>query len=66
MIGPLFLSTEFRRLGTHGTKPRQQLLSAWQVSFSLDYPNLPILAKLLSALFNLEQLVECYLTLVEC
>jgi hypothetical protein len=66
MVGPLFLSAESRRLGTHGTKPHQQLPSACQVSFGLDYSDLPNLVKLLSALFDLEQLIECYLTLVEC
>jgi hypothetical protein len=63
---PLFLSVESRRLGTHGTKPHQQPPSASQVSFGLDYPHLPDLAKLLSALFDLEQHVGCYLALVEC
>jgi hypothetical protein len=29
----MFLSTESRRHGTHGTKPHQQSLSAWQASF---------------------------------
>jgi hypothetical protein len=50
MVGPLFPSFESRRLGTHGTKPRQQPPSAWQASLGLDYSNLPFLAKLLSAL----------------
>jgi hypothetical protein len=36
------------------------------MSFSLDYSDLPILAMLLSALFDLKQLVECYLALIEC
>jgi hypothetical protein len=66
MVGPLLLSVESRRLGTYGTKPRQQPPSVWQKSFSLDYPDLPVLAKLPSALFNMEQPVECYLALVEC
>jgi hypothetical protein len=66
MVGPLVLSTKSRRLGTYGTKPRQQPPSAWQASFSLDYSNLPVLAKLPSALFDLEQLVKCYLALIEC
>jgi hypothetical protein len=66
MVGPLFLSAESRRLDTHSTKPHQQPSSAWQVSFGLDYSDLPNLAKLPSALFDLEQLVECYLTLAEC
>jgi hypothetical protein len=66
MVGPVFLSAESRRLGTHGTKPRQQPLSAWQASFGLDYADLPNSTKLPSALFDLEQVVECYLALVEC
>jgi hypothetical protein len=61
----MFLSTESRRYGAHGTKPHQLAPSAWQVSFNLDQPDLPILAKLPSALFDLEQLVECILALVE-
>jgi hypothetical protein len=39
---------------THGTKPRQQPLSAWQVSYNPDQPDLPVLAMLPSALFDLE------------
>jgi hypothetical protein len=65
MAAPLFLSTESRRFGTHGTKPHQQPPSAWQENFGLDYSDLPILATLPSALFNFEQLIECYLALVE-
>jgi hypothetical protein len=66
MVAPLFLSAESRRLGTHGIKPHQQPPSAWQASFGLDYVDLPNLMKLPSALFDLEQLIECYLALVEC
>jgi hypothetical protein len=66
MVGPLFLSVESRRLGTHDTKPHQQPSSASQASFDLDYSDLPILAKLPSALFNLEQLIEFYLAPIEC
>jgi hypothetical protein len=62
---PLSLSTESRRRGTHGTKPCQQPSSAWQESFNPDQPNLTVLAKLSSVLFDLEQLVECILALVE-
>jgi hypothetical protein len=62
---PLFLSTESRRCSTHGTKPRQQPSSAWQGSFNPDQLDHPVLVKLPSALFDLEQLVECILTLVE-
>jgi hypothetical protein len=62
----LFLSAKSRRLSTHDTKPDQQPSSAWQARFSLDYRDLPILAKLPSALFDLEQLIECYLALIKC
>jgi hypothetical protein len=63
---PLFLFVESRILVTHGTKPHQQPPSAWQAGFSLDYPDLLVLAKLPHALFDMEQLVECYLALIEC
>jgi hypothetical protein len=40
--------------------------SAWQAIFSLDYLHLPILLKLSITLFDLEQLVKCYLALIDC
>jgi hypothetical protein len=67
MSGPtLGRVTQSKRCGTHGTKSRQQLLSAWQESFSLGPLDLLVLVKLPSAMPDLEELVECYLTLVEC
>jgi hypothetical protein len=39
--GPPFLLSESNRLGTHGTKPRQQPPSAWQVNFGFEKSNLP-------------------------
>jgi hypothetical protein len=51
---PLFLSVESRRCGIYGTKPIQQLPSAWQASFNPDQSNLHVLMKLSSVLFDLE------------
>jgi hypothetical protein len=64
-LAPLFLSIESRRCGTHGTKAHQQLPSPWQASFNPVQPDLPVLVKLPSALFDLEQLIKCSLALVE-
>jgi hypothetical protein len=41
--GPLFLLSKSIRCGTHGTKPRQEPPSAWQVSFGFENSNLPLL-----------------------
>jgi hypothetical protein len=54
MVGPLLFSAESKRCGTHGTKPHQQPPSVWQASFNPNQPDLPALAKLPSALSDLE------------
>jgi hypothetical protein len=44
-----------------------KLISSPRVpSFGLVYLDLPVLAMLLGALFDLKELIECYLALVEC
>jgi hypothetical protein len=57
MVGPLFLSSRSKRGGTHGTRPRQQPPSAWQAIFGPNQPGIPVLAKLSSALSDLEWLI---------
>jgi hypothetical protein len=41
MVGLPFLLFESSQPGTHGTKPHQQHLSAWQVNLGHENPNLP-------------------------
>jgi hypothetical protein len=41
MVGPPILLSESSQSGTHGTKPRQQPLSAWQVSLYPESSNIP-------------------------
>jgi hypothetical protein len=63
---PLFLSVESRRCGTHGTKPHQQSLSAWQASFNPSQSDLPTFGEVAECSGRLRITCECYLALVEC
>jgi hypothetical protein len=66
MVSPLFLSAEFRRHGTRGTKSHQQPLSAWQASFNPSQPDLPALGEVVECSIQLGTTCEFYLALVEC
>jgi hypothetical protein len=63
---PLFLSAESKRCGTHGTKPHQWPLSAWQASFNPSQSDLPALGKVDECSIRPGITCENYLALVEC
>jgi hypothetical protein len=66
MVGPLFLSPESSRCGTHSTRSRQQPPSAWQASFNPSQPVLPVCGEVAECCVRLGIACECYLALVEC
>jgi hypothetical protein len=66
MVGPMFLSAESRRRDTHGTKPHQQLLSAWQAIFNPSQPDLLARGEVAECSVRLGITCEFYLALVEC
>jgi hypothetical protein len=55
MAGPFVLISKSGQSGTHGTKPHQQLLSAWQVNIHCRNSSLPCFGEVVecSVLFNI-------------